>query len=514
MQRRAPRRLLGLLLSAGILAALPSAAGAQNVGALDKAPATPGHVVQDAAGTAYIAWTRKASGTAETAEFCKVPKGGKACASPITLPVPAPAESVDSPAGAIPVLGPGTTVYVVAPRYVQNDVLLYTSTDGGASFGPAQIITSSYSSKSNPTEVLLSGNEFLISGYNSGIGFSAVSTSGAGLGDFVLAEPGPGGVASESLGLDSAGNPVQAWYNLNSGQYTIDFAHYKGAGSKTVEADWTGLQEIAKGYGPSLAGGASGLYLVSQDYSSPTAAYPSTVEVRKYNGSTFGAPVPLFSDKSVDLFAGGAIAESPGGHVAVAWPQFVGGKGEMHLFISTNGGASFVAQPNVAGVAGSYLTQANASMSLGDDNTGWVTYIAEGTLQLANLGLGATFTEPPPTTTTHIGTDNVTLSGPKGCVRPGQTVKVSLSVASAKRKGRVVLKIYKVIFAVDGVPFKTIVRESVRKTGRVNPHPYTASVLRTFTAGTKHTISSQAFISEMHGRHATRTLRVSFFACS
>jgi len=516
MQRRAPRRrLLGLLLSIGLAVALPSAAIAQNVGALDKAPATPGHVVQDAAGTAYIAWTRKAAtGVAETPEFCKVPKGGKACTTPITLPVPAPAESVDSPSAAVPVLGPGTTVYVVAPRYPQNDVLLYTSTDGGASFAPAQVITGSYSSKSNPTEVLLSGNEFLISGYNPGIGFSAVSTAGAGLGDFILAEPGPGGVASESLGLDSAGNPVQAWYNLNSGQYTIDFAHYKGAGSKTLEADWTGLQEVGKGYNPSLAGGSSGLYMVSQDYNSSTETYPSAVEVRKYNGSSFGAPVRLFDDKAPDLFAGGAIAESPAGHVAVAWPQFAGGKGEMHLFISTNGGASFVAEPNVAGVASAYLVQANASMSLGDDNQGWVTYLAEGTLQLANLGLGATFTEPPPTTTTHIGTDNVTLAGPKGCVRPGQTVKVSLTVASAKRKGRVVLKIYKVIFAVDGVPFKTIVRESVRKTGRVNPHPYTASVLRTFTAGTKHTISSQAFISEMHGRHATRTLRVSFFACS
>jgi hypothetical protein len=91
---------------------------------------------------------------------------------------------------------------------------------------------------------------------------------------------------------------------------------------------------------------------------------------------------------------------------------------------------------------------------------------------------------------------------------------VTLSVASAKRKHKVVLKIYQAIFAIDGVPFKTILRESVRKTGRVNPRPFKASVLKTFTAGSKHTISAQAFISEKHGRHASRTLRISFLACS
>jgi len=513
MQRPAPAaRFLAVLIAAAAVGSVPGTASAQNVGALDPAAATPGHVVQDAAGTAYIAWTRKSAGGTETPEFCKVPQGGRACASPTTLPVPAPAESVDSPAGAFPVLGAGSTVYVVAPRYARDDVLIYTSSDGGASFGPAQIVTNSYSSKTNPTQVLLSGGEFLIGGYNAGLGFSALTSTGTGLGDFVLGEPGPGGVASSALGLDSAGNPVQAWYNLNSGQYALDFAHYNGAGSKTTEADWTGAQEVAKGYNPSLAGGASGLYMVSQDYNSPTETYPSAVDVRKYTGSSFGPPVRLFDDKNPDLFAGGAIAESPAGHIAVAWPQFAGGRGEMHLLISNNGGASFASQPNVAGVAGSYAINANASMSVGDDNQGWVTYIAEGILQLANLGSGATFSEQP-TTTNHVGTDVITLSGPKGCVRPGQTVTVTLSVASAKRKHKVVLKIYQAIFSIDGLQFKKILRESVRKTGKVNPHPFTASVLRTFTAGSKHTISAQAFISEMHGRHASRTLRVSFLAC-
>jgi hypothetical protein len=505
------------MLSASTLAALPGAASAHDVGTLDANASTPGHLAQDAAGTAYIAWTRKAAaGAAETPEFCKVPKGGSACTSPITLPVPAPAEAAESPAGAFPVLGGGSTVYVVAPSYVQNDVLLYTSTNGGASFGPAQVVTGSYSNRSNPTEVLLSGGEFLIGAYNPGLGFSALSTSGEGHGALQLAEPGPGGVAAASLGLDSAGNPVQAWYNLNSGQYNLDFAHYNGAGSKTTEADWTGTQEVTKGYVPRLAGGASGLFLLSEDYNSPTESYPSAVEVRKYTGSSFGAPVRLFDDKHAELFDGGAIAQSPAGHIAVVWPQFGGSQGEMRLRLSSNGGASFTAAPNVAGIGSGYLDQNNAQVSVGDENQGWVTFISGGALHLANLGSGVKAPEETttPTTTNRVGTDVVTLSGPKGCVRPGQSVSVKLSVASAKRRGTIVMKIYKVIFSIDGVPFKKILRESVRKTGRVNPHPFTATVLRTFTAGTRHTISAQAFISEKHGRHGLRTLRVNFLACA
>jgi hypothetical protein len=512
---RKPRRFLPLaiLLSAAAGALLPGSAAAQNVGTLDSAESTPGHVVQDAAGTAYIAWVRKATGTAETPEFCKVPKGGSACPTAITLPIPAPNETVDSPSAAFPLLGAGSTVYVVAPRYVLNDVLLYTSTDGGATFGAPQDVTGAFSSTTDPDDVLLSGSEILIGSHNSGLGFSALSTAGTGLGHFKLEEPGPGGVASAAFGLDSAGNPVQAWYNLNTPPYTLEFDHFNGSGSKTVETGWTGTQEIGKGDEPGLAGGAAGLFLLSQDYTSPSESYPTAVDVRKYTGATFGPPVRLFVEKETSLYAGGAIAESPSGHLAVVWPQFYGvPQAQMRLELSSNGGASFSAEPVVAALGSAYDDQRNASLSVGDDNEGWVTFTNTAGLQLANLGSGAKGSGE--TTQSHVGSDVITLKGPKGCVRPGQKVSVTLSVASAKRKHKVVLKIYQAIFGIDGKPFKTILRESVRKTGKVDPHPFTASVNRTFVAGSKHTISAQAFISEKHGRHASRTLHVSFLACS
>ena len=76
------------------------------------------------------------------------------------------------------------------------------------------------------------------------------------------------------------------------------------------------------------------------------------------------------------------------------------------------------------------------------------------------------------------------------------------------------LKIYQVICGIDGKPFKTLVREKVRKTGKVDPRPYVASVVRSFPAGSTHSLTAQAFISEKHGRHASRTLHVAFTVCS
>lgn len=514
MRLRQPR---GACLAAASLLALagalvPSVAGARNVIDLDTKAESPGHVIEDAAGNAYVAWTHPgAPETVNSIDFCKVPAGGS-CTAPISLAIPPPARSTDSATGAFPVFGAGNVVYLVAPRYVDNDVVLYTSSDGGATFGAGQVIETSYSSKTNAIAVFLEGSEFLVGGYNAGLGFSAFSTAATGLGGFSFENPGPGGVASASFALDSAGNPVEAYYNLEGPQYPVDFVRFNG-GSKTTEASWVGPGTVTSGDVPSLAGGPGGLYLLSQDYNSPSESDPSRVDVRKYAGGAFGSPVELFDDPNAELFAGGAIAESPGGHVAVAWPQFDGATDTMRLFISTNAGASFSAPVVVAGVVSGYSDQANAQMAINDNSSGWITFLDGSGLELANLSSGASTSAPPGSNAT-VGSDTVTLAGPSGCVKAGAPITGRLTVASAKRKHKVVLKIYQVIFGIDGKPFKTLVREKVRKTGKVDPRPYVASVVRSFPAGSTHSLTAQAFISEKHGRHGSRTLHVAFTVCS
>lgn len=55
---------------------------------LDSSPTSDGHVIEDGAGNAYVAWTSEGVGTGvEPVRFCKIAPGGGCSA--ITLPIPA-----------------------------------------------------------------------------------------------------------------------------------------------------------------------------------------------------------------------------------------------------------------------------------------------------------------------------------------------------------------------------------------------------------------------------------------
>jgi hypothetical protein len=504
--------------------ALTASASALNVGTLDSQADSIGHVIEDGAGTGYVTWLRKAApGVADTIEFCKIPRGGT-CAGPLTLTVPLPGAAPETPAGALPVLAASGQIYVVAPRSALNDVLLYTSTNGGASFTGPSVIKPAWTKVTHPTNAFLEGEELLLSGNNPGLGFSAVNTGAEGLGGF--ARPAAN-VGSASMGLDGSGNPVQVYYSLTGPPYPIEFTSYKGAkgSSKTSEANWTVPAAVTNGYLPQLAGGAAGLFLLSEDYNSPGEAVPSQVNVRKYAGAGFGAPSTLFEDPSPSLFDGGTIAESPGGRLDVVWPDF-SGTSVMRLLVSTDGGASFSAPLTVASLGTSYEAEVNAQVAVNDDGGGWMVFKDSGGLELADLTPEVPPAPPPkePTvvktpvlhssSSSRVGNDVITLAGPKGCLKPGAAITGRLSVKSAKRKHKVVLKIYEVKFILDGKVFKKLIRAKVLNSGKVSPSPYVASVKRTYLAGSTHVLSAQAFIKESHGKHATKTLRVNFLICS
>ncbi|HEX7280274.1 MAG TPA: hypothetical protein VF255_11725 [Solirubrobacterales bacterium] len=194
------RAILSTVAAAFALAALPAASAANNLFTIDPNPVSDGHVITDAAGNAYVAWIGDGVGAAiEPVKFCKIAPGGTC--SPITLPIPGGTSISDSAAAAIPVFGPGGTVYVVAPRYAQNDLFFFTSTNGGASFdgGTERAF---YSNKTNPTDAYLVGSTFMISAHNPGIGFSTAEVAGLGGGSLSLPAPG-GGVLNSSMALDA-----------------------------------------------------------------------------------------------------------------------------------------------------------------------------------------------------------------------------------------------------------------------------------------------------------------------
>ena len=128
--RTIARRLAVGLLGISFAVALPAAAQANNLFSVDPSAASTGPIVTDAAGNGYIAWEHRAASSSEptTTIFCKIPRGGS-CTEPIVLPLPAPGDSsTEAVTQAFPVLGATSGVlYVVAPRYVAGDTLIWTS---------------------------------------------------------------------------------------------------------------------------------------------------------------------------------------------------------------------------------------------------------------------------------------------------------------------------------------------------------------------------------------------------
>lgn len=520
-----------LVLLVGIAAWLLAASAAQatNRFTLDSTAGTPGNVVADAAGTAYVAWVAIGASGPDTPRFCKVPRGGT-CPAPHVLPIPGATMVSDGASGAFPVLGVGETVYVVAPRYVRNDVVLYTSVDGGASFGAGVITPSAvpttngpYSSKTNPTDVLRVGTSFLIGANNAGLGFS---TFGAATGNFSFADPGVGGVAGSTMGL-AAGNPVTAFWNISSPPYPVRFYRYNGAGSMTSEANWTGPTTVTSGYMPRLAGGAAGLWLVSQDYASPASSLPTAVNVRRFDGATFGSPLTLVDDPTASLFDGGQITQSPNGRIAVVWPSPspVDGFRVMRLFTSADGGASFGGPAHIAAIGSGYSLNDNAKLALADDGQGWLTFRDGEGLKVADLSPLPVPAPPPPppvaappppppvappstslvrNTTVAVPGATITFGVPRACVPAGSKFRARLTWKRKKRKGNLFVKVRRADFYIGTRRVKI---------DRVAPFTQTLTVTAGSRSGSTVRLRARAFIKVRRGKSPTKSIRATIRVC-
>jgi hypothetical protein len=375
--------LTGLLLTAGT-------ASAANMFTLDAQGLNgTANVAMDSSGNVYVAWNHPtSSGPADsTPMFCKFALGST-CTSPVSLTLPAGAGDNET-SGDFPILGTGSTVYVVGPRYVDDDTVVWTSTDGGTTFNePGTVIANGYD-QTGPESALLDGSNLLLGAVGSGsLAFDSTPINGATPVGQTLEFSGAGPfVASAALALDPSGNPVEAYWN-DSTTNDLNYYFYKGTGSMDSQSSWTGPEALGIGQTPSLAGNSAGLYLLSADGSNPSnTAEPTAVDVRSYNTTshTFNAPVTLLSNPESGFNEGGGIAETTAGKVVAIWPdQNSSGADVLDSFVSTNGGASFT--PSYIATRSGYGGQVSvAAIDSGTGVEGVVAFNDDGGLELANL---------------------------------------------------------------------------------------------------------------------------------
>jgi hypothetical protein len=467
---RSRRAFLTAALATLVLA-IPGSAAANDLYTLDANAQSEGNVIVDAAGNAYVGWTSEGVGIGiEPVKFCKIAQGG-AC-SPINLPIPGGTSISESASAAFPVFGPGNTVYVVSPRYAKNDVVFWTSTNGGASFDAGQQ-RDPYSGKTDPTDAYLVGDEFLIGGYNAGLGFSTAKVSAPGGGEFEFENPGDGGIGASSMAL-AGSNPVIAYWNISDPPYPLMFYRHVG-GPFAVKTNWAGPTEVTKGYEPRLSGGPAGLFMVSQDYV-PGGRYPQAVNVRLFEGTNFGAARTLAVDADTDLFVGGAIAQSQSGtRLAVAWPgtRSADKASVMRLWTSTDGGNSFV-ESHVAHL-GSFGIGNNADMATNDAGVGWIVFRDDKGLRLADFSPIAAAPATPPTSipvkakappiykgktktvVSKVGDFLIVLRLPKSCLQSRQRFFVGVGKRKRRQLNKKLggeVRFTKIVFIYDGKKLK------------------------------------------------------------
>ena len=262
-------------------------------------------VAVDNEGTSYIAW----NGTEFNASlnFCRLPRGAAACDR--SGPIATPGTSLNRPFVQVE----GNVVHVVSYRYgfptaPFDGVLLFTSTDGGASFGPGVLVGSVpfYDAVAGPG----AGVSLITSAVTEGMLFQRVPTDGSSVGT----QRANFGTTHPYLGTVALIDPNTPLAVFDSGSSMGVFRRYTGAGNINDPASWTPPQDIGYADYPHLAAGPSGVFLLSTD------TPDRRLQVRRYLGdSGFGPPSPVGAAPGES--AQDYMTQDPGGQLHVLLPQ-------------------------------------------------------------------------------------------------------------------------------------------------------------------------------------------------
>jgi hypothetical protein len=302
--------LAPLVVAFLVLALAPAAARA---GTIVLGAGQQPDVAIDSSGTAYVAWN---SSDDTTLYFCRLPRSASSC-TPVTLPVR------DFASARPAVFVTGSTVRVLTNRCCSagSQTELFTSSDGGSTFGSPVLI-----GNVNPSGDAVSGP---------GNGISSVTS--ALINSFYQLAPASGSpLASAQVALSSqytyhgvigiaSGRPVVVFDNLNNLAWTTT-----NAGDPNQGASWQGPEQIAAGHDPHLANGPGGLFLVSTNSS-------GNLELREFTGSGWSGPTPVQTGEGPVSGAVDAFAEGPTGGLSIVFRTTSGNPTNLDFTGSTDG---------------------------------------------------------------------------------------------------------------------------------------------------------------------------------
>ena len=229
----------------------------------------------DAAGTAYIAWYGPESNTTSL-NFCRLPRGAGAC--DVTTTIAAPGTTLSRPFVTVD----GATVRVVSYRYGLtgarfDEIWEFTSADGGATFDAGHPVGIA------PFDEAVRGPGDTLT----------VTTNAESTGLAVQNVPLDGTTAGTAQAILSADHPYNGTVGPAGPTMVAVFADASSnaqvrtsAGALNDAAAWTPPVDIGYADYPRLAGGPSGLFLLS-------GTPQNALTVRKFDGTTFGAGVKI-----------------------------------------------------------------------------------------------------------------------------------------------------------------------------------------------------------------------------
>jgi hypothetical protein len=414
MARWAAAALTRALLLASLAIAFPGAAAAATPFELSSVGGSPALAV-DGGGNGHFVWNESPASPPDVTHYCKVPPAGTTCTTSSTFVPPADGGSANNADFDGPqVFVGGNAVIVMTHRCCggfgaagSDGVFIYVSTDGGVTFGPAELVGNQ--EMSGDAIVGPTGRLSTISDVVTGGTFYQAHTPGSFTSESAnLGDSGPNQSYNGSLGLIDANTPIATFDDLE----TTFWRRYTGSGSHNDVASWTATAAVGPGEDGELAHGPSGVWLMYRVGTPGSTVYVA----RPFTGTGFGTPVqltetgdPIFADYFQDF----------GGRLHVVWLQ--GDRALMYR--RSENGTSYGPPTQLAAPSFEIF---HLEIGAGADGNGWVVWDQNNNraaVRAVALEVAPERPEPPvvgKTVTAAVVKGEVSIKLPPGAARASQ----------------------------------------------------------------------------------------------